>query len=85
MIKAFLFDLDDTLFDHRGCARLALRHLCEVEACFSKLPYETLEREYHRILEEYHLKVLAGEQTLEDSRRERFRLLLELALSRLLH
>lgn len=79
MIKAVLFDLDDTLFDHRGCAREALTQLRRMVRAFEARTLEELERDYHRLLEELHLKVIAGEMSLEASRQARFRELLRLA------
>lgn len=79
MIRAVLFDLDDTLFDHRGCAREALTQLRRMYRPFEARTLAELERDYHRLLEELHLKVLRGEMTLEASRLERFRQLLRLS------
>ncbi len=71
MTRAVLFDLDDTLFDHRGSSRAALsmvhgRHAGESD-------FEVFERHHARILEDLHLEVLDGRRTLDDARRERFR------------
>lgn len=71
MIRAVLFDLDDTLFDHRRSARAAL---CAVHASFaSAVAFADFERHHAHYLEEMHLEVLAGRATLDDARRERFR------------
>lgn len=73
--RAVLFDLDDTLFDHRGAARAALtgvhRHHPGTPA------FDVFERQHARILEEVHLDVLAGRRGLDDARRERFRRLFD--------
>src|SRR5262245_8736180 len=70
-MRAVLFDLDDTLFDHRGAARAALtdvhrRHAADVE-------FAAFERQHMHDLEVLHLEVLAGRLSIDDARRERFR------------
>lgn len=74
--KAVLFDLDDTLFDHAFAARRALEGLHGSLPRFADGPFETLEEEYGRLLEEVHLRVLAGEMTLDEARRDRMRVLM---------
>jgi putative hydrolase of the HAD superfamily len=70
-VRGVLFDLDDTLFDHRRSARAALT---AVHAAFaSEADFAAFERHHAHYLEEMHLEVLAGRATLEDARRERFR------------
>jgi putative hydrolase of the HAD superfamily len=76
MLRAVLFDLDDTLFDHLGCAREALRSVHESQACLAGVPFDELERTHALHLEELHVEVMAGRMTLDDARRERFRRLL---------
>lgn len=71
MTRAVLFDLDDTLFDHRGSARAALAEVHRRHA--GGTDFEAFERHHARILEDLHLDVLAGRRTLDDARRERFR------------
>lgn len=71
MIRAVLFDLDDTLFDHRGASRAALAEVHRRHAAASD--FAAFERHHARILEELHLEVLAGARDLDDARRERFR------------
>jgi YjjG family noncanonical pyrimidine nucleotidase len=70
-IRAVLFDLDDTLFDHRRSARAALT---EVHRAHGRdTPYDDFERAHTRYLEEMHVEVLAGRIGLDEARRERFR------------
>lgn len=69
--RAVLFDLDDTLFDHRRSARAALRAVHERHA--AGLEFDAFERHHAIYLEEMHLEVLAGRLGLDDARRERFR------------
>ena len=77
MITAVLFDLDDTLFDHRGCARDALAAVQGCHDRFRSMPFEALERAHARFLEELHVEVMLGRMPLEAARIERFRRLLE--------
>ena len=73
MIRAVLFDLDDTLFDHRHAARVALDGVRRGYACFDGTPAPDFERQHSEILEELHLRVMARELALDDARMERFR------------
>ena len=74
---AVLFDLDDTLFDHRGCTRDALAKVRSRYPGLQSLSADAMEREYSRLLEEMHFQVLAWQLTVEEARIERFRRLLE--------
>jgi HAD superfamily hydrolase (TIGR01549 family) len=76
MVRAVLFDLDDTLFDHAGCARCALEGVYRA-AGLGGVGFDEFSRRHAGILEELHLDVLAGRRTLDDAREERFRRLLE--------
>jgi len=69
--RAVLFDLDDTLFDHRRSARAALTEVHRGHA--ADLDFAAFERQHGIYLEEMHLEVLAGRIGLDDARRERFR------------
>jgi YjjG family noncanonical pyrimidine nucleotidase len=70
-VRAVLFDLDDTLFDHRRSARAALTEVHRVHGRDTE--YDAFERAHTRFLEEMHIEVLAGRIGLDDARRERFR------------
>jgi HAD superfamily hydrolase (TIGR01549 family) len=76
MIKAVLFDLDDTLFDHRGCAREALTAVQGCHDRFRSTPFDALDRAHARVLAEVHAVVMLGRMPLETARVERFRRLL---------
>jgi putative hydrolase of the HAD superfamily len=78
-ITAVLFDLDDTLFDHSACTRAALADLRERFAVLGRVPAALVEAEHRRLLEALHLRVLAGQLTVDDARVERFRRLLAFA------
>lgn len=76
MVRTVLFDLDDTLFDHAGCARDALAAVQGCDASLRAMPFEALQRTHATFLEELHTDVMFGRVPLEDARRERFRRLL---------
>jgi putative hydrolase of the HAD superfamily len=76
MITAVLFDLDDTLFDHRGCAREALTAVHQSHEGFQATAFEALEHAHAAFLEELHREVMLGRLPLETARVERFRRLL---------
>ena len=76
MIKAVLFDLDDTLFDHRGCAREALTAVHQSDERLRALPFVALEERHTTFLEALHADVMLGRMPIEVARRERFRRLL---------
>ena len=71
MTQAVLFDLDDTLFDHRRSARAALTEVHRVHA--PDADFTAFEQHHAHYLEEMHIEVLAGRIGLDDARRERFR------------
>ena len=71
MPRAVLFDLDDTLFDHRRSARAALTQLHSLHGRGTDL--DAFERHHTRFLEIMHREVLAGRVGLDEARRERFR------------
>jgi HAD superfamily hydrolase (TIGR01549 family) len=79
MVRGVLFDLDDTLFDHHGCARAALRRVHGAVPSFSCNPFDDLEAGHAAVLEELHAQVVAGALPLDQARTERFRRLLEAA------
>jgi HAD superfamily hydrolase (TIGR01549 family) len=76
LLKTALFDLDDTLFDHRHSARVALGLLKErYQDKFSNISLDELERIHLEILNEIHVDVLKGTITIEDARIRRFAML----------
>jgi HAD superfamily hydrolase (TIGR01509 family) len=79
MIQAVLFDLDDTLFDHRGCARDALAAVQRAHEILQKMSFDALERAHAAFLEQLHGDVMLGRVPLETARIERFRRLLQAA------
>jgi FMN phosphatase YigB (HAD superfamily) len=78
-MTAVLLDLDDTLFDHWACTRAALEDLREQFPVLGLVPAAAVEAEHGRLLEQLHLRVLAGGLTVDQARVERFRRLLAFA------
>lgn len=76
-MRAVLFDLDDTLFDHRLCARMALAELHQAYEAFRAHPFDDFERLHATLLEQLHHRVLTGDLKLEAAREERFRRLFQ--------
>jgi putative hydrolase of the HAD superfamily len=76
MVCAVLFDLDDTLFDHAGCARQALVAVHGSNPALAAMTFDALERTHAEFLEALHTDVMLGRVPLEAARRERFRRLL---------
>src|SRR5580765_1260474 len=76
MVHAVLFDLDDTLFDHQGCARESLAVVQQAHEALRAIPFEALERAHASFLEDLHGEVMLGRVPLEAARAERFRRLL---------
>ncbi len=73
MLKAVLFDLDDTLFDHRHSSRSGLSVLQrEFPDHIGKIPLDELERTNLEILNAVHVEVLAGALTPDEARAKRF-------------
>ncbi len=75
-VQAVLFDLDDTLFDHQHSCRAGL---AAVQNMFPERlagPIEQLESRYRSLLEDSHMQVLDGLLSIDESRVERFQVLL---------
>lgn len=73
MVRSVLFDLDDTLFDHRQSAAEALRRVQLAHDCFRSAPFDEFERHHAMLLEELHSEVLNARIGMDEARRERFR------------
>ncbi len=72
-LKAVLFDLDDTLFDHTYSSRCGLMAVCEQYHCFRQVSIEQIWPYYLQLIEILHPQVLQGRLTMEEARLERFR------------
>lgn len=77
MIKTVMFDLDDTIYDHKHHRLCGLQALQNVHPRLSEVPLAELEWEHERLLSGNYTKVLDRQQTTEESRLERMRLLFE--------
>lgn len=75
-LRAVLFDLDDTLFDHLGTARAALTATQQQYPALHGLGLDELSARYGELLEELHLQLLAGRLTVAEARQQRFERLL---------
>lgn len=64
--RAILFDLDDTLFDHRRASAIALGAMHAAHA--PDLPFDTFSLKHAEVLEAFHARFLAGEFTLHEAR-----------------
>src|SRR5437879_6337947 len=67
-VRAVLFDMDDTLFDHRHSSRSGLMAMQKYYSCFQQTNIDELEQAYMVLLEEIHLQVLLGEMNLDQAR-----------------
>jgi HAD superfamily hydrolase (TIGR01549 family) len=72
-VRAVLFDLDDTLFDHAFGARAALRRVHTMHACFARSDFDAFEKAHADHLETLHQRVVAGALDIDSARLERFR------------
>lgn len=76
-VKAVLFDMDDTLYDHRHARRAGLRALQQVEPVLAGKPLVVLDHAYERLFTTDHAsRVLTGRLSLEASRRSRMAIFL---------
>ncbi len=79
MIRAVLFDLDDTLVDHQHASRSALAGVRARFAAFAPWTIEAMVVANQRILDELHVDVALGRTSADDARIERYRRLFALA------
>ena len=79
MTRAVLFDLDDTLVDHRYALRAALSTLHRDDERLNALEFEFLLSECHRLLETMHADVALGRVSIHESRVLRYRRFYEMA------
>ena len=77
MVRGVLFDLDDTLFDHRESAGEALRRVQRAHDRVRGVPFADFERHHSALLEELHPEVLAARIGMDEARIERFRRLFQ--------
>jgi putative hydrolase of the HAD superfamily len=70
-VRAVLFDLDDTLFDHRRSARHALEGLRRRFPEFARASLADVEACYSEVLERIHAHLLRGDISPEQARARR--------------
>ncbi len=76
MIRAALFDLDDTLVDHHHAALAAMAGVRDRFPVFQAAGLDVLAGEHQRVLEQLHHEVAVGARSAADARIERYRQLL---------
>lgn len=79
MIRAVLFDLDDTLVDHQHASRAAIAGVRERFPALQARDLEALVAEHQRILDAIHHEVALGRRDVSDARIERYRRLFAFA------
>ncbi|MGC1378074.1 MAG: HAD family hydrolase [Anaerolineales bacterium] len=70
-IKAVLFDLDDTLFDHHHSMQAGLLAMQQAYPGLQRWPLQDLTNTYVELLESLHVQVLQGLLTPEQARIQR--------------
>jgi putative hydrolase of the HAD superfamily len=68
-LKAILFDLDDTLFDHAHSSQVALQTLHAEHA--ARVDFAAFAHEHAELLEHFHERFLKGEYSLDEGRMAR--------------
>jgi putative hydrolase of the HAD superfamily len=79
MIRAVLFDLDDTLVDHQFASQAAIAGVRERFPALQKRELAELVAENQRILDSMHHEVVSGRRDIADARIERYRRLFAFA------
>jgi HAD superfamily hydrolase (TIGR01549 family) len=78
-VRAVLFDMDDTLFDHTYSLRTGVAATWSGDRDLRVRSLRSVIREYERLLDDIHPEVLKGLKTHAEARAERFRRLFEWA------
>ena len=73
MIRAVLFDLDDTLVDHQFASRAAIAGVRDRFPALQQHELDDLVAENQRILDSMHHEVALGQRDVADARIERYR------------
>lgn len=71
MIKCVLFDIDDTIFDHKYSRICGLNALKDKHQAISYIPIEELEAEHEKLLMGNYLKMLDKQISFNDAINER--------------
>lgn len=77
-LRAVLFDLDDTLFDHHTTSLAGVDALQSHYPVLQQMAFDHLAKLHSEILEALHSRMLQGEFSAEQARHERFRQLFAL-------
>ncbi len=76
-VRTVIFDVDDTLYDHSHHIHSGISALRNEHQFLQAYSIEYLKQLSHELLEEAHLKLLAGELSISNARRFRWRKFLE--------
>ena len=79
VLRAALFDLDDTLVDHLHASRAAVAVVRDTFTALQGRELEAMVAENDRLIEILHVEVGLGRRTADDARIERYRLLFAFA------
>src|SRR5688572_1669354 len=74
-VKAVLFDLDETLFDHQHSVQTAKRTVHAMYSCFAPHTFDRFERDLEVRLQELWPEVMNGRMSVPERIGESFRLL----------
>lgn len=77
-MKAILFDLDETLYDHRHACSSGIRAIRELQPALQRKSIEELEFHFWKMLDRMYVDVIRGQVTQAESRLVRIRALFEL-------
>ncbi len=83
--RAVLFDLDDTLVDHRHASHAAVVGVRDVFVALQARTVEAMAAENERLVEALHADVGLGRRTADDARIERYRRLFAFAGATTVH
>jgi len=75
MVRAVLFDLDDTLVDHRDASRAAIAGVRDRFHALQRVPLDDLVAQSTRLLDQLHRAVALGTLAVDTARVERYRCL----------
>lgn len=85
VLRAVLFDLDDTLVDHLHASRAAVVGVRDTFASLQARDIEAMVAENDRLIELLHAEVGLGRRTADDARVERYRQLFAFAAADATH
>jgi len=71
LMKAVLFDLDDTLFDHKFSRQKGLEALQKRFSLLKAIPLKELEEEHQRLLDADYCQVLDGKLSIDEGTNQR--------------